>query len=36
VPGLRVAIALRNQLLYSKGFGIADLEQRTPATERRF
>lgn len=34
VPGLSVAIAFRHQLLYSKGFGSADLEHRIPATDR--
>lgn len=34
VPGLGVAVAFRHQLLYSKGFGSADLEHRVPATER--
>lgn len=34
VPGLSVAIAFRHQLLYSKGFGSADLEHGVPATER--
>jgi CubicO group peptidase (beta-lactamase class C family) len=33
VPGLSLAIAFRHRLLYSKGFGVADLEQRAPATE---
>ena len=34
VPGLNVAIAWKNQLVYSKGFGFADLEARIPATEK--
>ena len=34
VPGLSVAIAWQNQLVYSKGFGFADLEARIPATEK--
>lgn len=34
VPGLNVAIAWKNQLVYSKGFGFADLEARVPATEK--
>lgn len=33
VPGLGVAIAFGHKLLFSKGFGSADLEQRMPATE---
>jgi CubicO group peptidase (beta-lactamase class C family) len=33
VPGLSLAIAFRHQLLYSKGFGSADLELRAAATE---
>ena len=32
VPALGLAIAFRHQLLYSKGFGFADLEHRVPAT----
>jgi serine beta-lactamase-like protein LACTB len=32
VPGANVAVALRNDLVYSKGFGFADLEHRVPAT----
>jgi CubicO group peptidase (beta-lactamase class C family) len=34
VPGLSLAIAFRHQLVYSKGFGVADLEARVPATEQ--
>ena len=33
IPGLSLAIAFHHQLLYSKGFGLADLEHRVPATE---
>ncbi len=31
IPGLSVAIAVNNQLRYSKGFGAADLENAVPA-----
>ena len=34
VPGLSVAVAFRHQLLYSNGFGSADLEHRVPVTDR--
>jgi CubicO group peptidase (beta-lactamase class C family) len=34
VPGASVAIAWKNALVYSKGFGQADLEARAPASER--
>ena len=34
IPGASVAIAFRNQLLYSKGFGLADLEHRVPVSEQ--
>ena len=34
VPGLSVAIAWNNQLVYSKGFGFADLEARVQVTEK--
>jgi CubicO group peptidase (beta-lactamase class C family) len=34
IPGASVAIAFRNQLVYSKGFGLADLEHRVAVTER--
>ena len=33
-PGAGVAIAFKNELLYSKGFGVADLEHRVPVTDR--
>ncbi len=33
VPGLSVAIAKNNQLVFSKGFGIADVENNVPVTE---
>ena len=32
IPGLSAAIAFRNELLYSKGFGFADLENRVAVT----
>lgn len=31
IPGLSVAVAVNNQLQYSKGFGMADLENSIPA-----
>src|SRR6188508_3516448 len=34
VPGLSVAIAWKNELVYSKGFGFADLESQSAATPR--
>jgi CubicO group peptidase (beta-lactamase class C family)/D-alanyl-D-alanine dipeptidase len=33
VPGMSVAVAVDNQLLYSNGFGLADVENTVPATE---
>ena len=33
-PGAGVAIAFKNELLYSKGFGVADLEHRVPVNGR--
>jgi CubicO group peptidase (beta-lactamase class C family) len=33
-PGASLAIAFKHELLYSKGFGFADLENRVLATER--
>jgi CubicO group peptidase (beta-lactamase class C family) len=32
VPGMSLAIAFHHQVVYSKGFGFADLEHRAPAT----
>lgn len=34
VPGASVAIVWKGAVVYSKGFGFADLEARAPATER--
>lgn len=34
VPGASVAIVWKGAVVYSKGFGVADLEARAPATER--
>ncbi|MFK8114371.1 MAG: serine hydrolase [Rubripirellula sp.] len=34
VPGISVAVAKQNQLVYSKGFGLADVENSVPATEQ--
>ena len=34
IPGLTVAIAFRNTIVYTKAFGHADLEHRAPATPR--
>jgi serine beta-lactamase-like protein LACTB len=34
VPGLSVAIAFRGQVVYSKGFGVADLEHNAAVTPR--
>lgn len=34
VPGISVAVAKNNRLIYSKGFGLADVENSVPATER--
>jgi len=31
VPGMAVAVGVRGRIVYSEGFGYADLEQRTPA-----
>ena len=31
-PGLQVAIAFKGTQIYSKGFGLADLEHRVPVT----
>ncbi|MGH9312553.1 MAG: serine hydrolase domain-containing protein, partial [Vicinamibacterales bacterium] len=37
IPGLNVAIALGGRLVYEKGFGLADVENKVPAThETRF
>ena len=33
VPGMSIAIARQNQLVYAKGFGLADVEHLVPATE---
>ncbi len=33
VPGMSVAVARQNELIYSKGFGLADVEHAVPATE---
>ena len=33
-PGAGVAIAFNNELRYSKGFGVADLEHRVPVNDR--
>jgi len=32
IPGLSIAVATENQLCYSKGFGLADVENSVPAT----
>ncbi|WP_419190014.1 serine hydrolase [Stieleria marina] len=34
VPGISVAVAKQNQLVYSKGFGLADVENSVPATDQ--
>lgn len=34
IPGISVAVAQENQLVYSKGFGLADVENSVSATER--
>lgn len=34
VPGISVAVAKQNQLVYSKGFGLSDVENSVPATEQ--
>lgn len=34
IPGLSVAIGVENQLVYSRGFGHADVENSVPATSR--
>lgn len=33
IPGISVAVARQNQLFYSKGFGLADVENSVPASE---
>ncbi|HEX2190337.1 MAG TPA: serine hydrolase domain-containing protein, partial [Longimicrobiaceae bacterium] len=32
IPGIQVAVAIDGQIVWSEGFGYADLEQRTPVT----
>ena len=34
IPGLSIALAFDNRLVYSKGFGLADLEHSVPVTTR--
>lgn len=34
IPGISVAVAQQNRLVYSKGFGMADVENSVPATAR--
>jgi CubicO group peptidase (beta-lactamase class C family) len=34
IPGLSVAIAFRGEVVYSRAFGLADLEHQAPATPR--
>ncbi|MBS1839723.1 MAG: beta-lactamase family protein [Acidobacteria bacterium] len=33
IPGFNVAVAIDGKIVYSEGFGLADLEERTPATQ---
>ena len=33
IPGFNVAVAIDGQIVYSEGFGYADLEERVPATQ---
>ena len=32
IPGVSIAVAVGDELVYSKGFGLADVENRVPAT----